>query len=455
MARRDGDTLSLEGTTQQAREPAAGSLLLLLEYQRPSAGSARYLLDEVIIGRGPQRAVERTRRGTVERLTLRAPDRFMSREHVKLVRFAGQWRAIDLQSKNGIVVDGEPCDKATLRDGAIVEVGQTAFLVRSQGVPRQAPWQLHDLCTWHDALGTTLDEAARLAKTDVPVLLLGETGTGKEVVARALHAASQRKGALVAVNCAALPRTLLETELFGHRKGAFSGADADRVGLVRSADGGTLFLDELGELPESAQAALLRVLEEKAVVAVGDTRPVRVDFRLVAATNRDLPRLVETGAFRADLYARLMGLVVKLPRLSERREDLGMLIASILARSTHTPERVTLTNQAARALLAHPWPHNVRQLSACLKTAIGLSDELAIDLYHLKLDQGEGACASQPPPEPERLNDDEQAMRTRIVQLLSGHGGNVAQVARELGKAPTQVYRWMQRYGIRPGQFRV
>jgi DNA-binding NtrC family response regulator len=452
MPRQDGDTLSLQESQLAPGLVAPGALVLLLEYQRPAAGSQCFSLagiDEVVIGRGDERAVERTARRGVTSLTLRVPDQWMSREHARLVRVGESFRLIDLGSKNGVRVAGERSNRATLGDGVTFEVGQTAFLFRDHAAPAEVP-MLGELTTYCEALAASLRELARLTAVDVPILMLGETGTGKEVLARAIHRASARRGAFVAVNCAALPPTLLEAELFGHKKGAFSGADADRPGLVRSAEGGTLLLDELGELPAPAQAALLRVLEERTVTPLGDARAVPVDFRLLAATNRDLRAQVAAGSFRADLYARLAGLVITLPPLRERREDLGALITAILGRHAADATRVSFTKSAARTLLAHPFPHNVRQLDKCLATALGLSADGVIDVAHLKLEP----LASADEPEP-ALSDEQREERARIVELLSRHGGNVAQVARELGKAPTQVYRWLQRYGIRPGQFRV
>jgi transcriptional regulator with GAF, ATPase, and Fis domain len=448
MSRDDGDTLSLQESQLSAPRPSRGALVLLLEYQRPTSGSARFSLegiDEVTIGRGETRSVEASSRRGTRCLHVCVPDPWMSREHARLVRIGEGFRVLDLGSKNGIRVAGARATRTALGDGALLEVGQTAFLFREDAADGSR--LLGELASYSSCLADRLRELARVSALDVPILLLGETGTGKELVARAIHRASARRGPFVAVNCAALPATLLEAELFGHKKGAFSGADADRPGLVRSAEGGTLLLDELGELPAAAQAALLRVLDERLVTPVGDARPVPVDFRLLAATNRDLRAQVSAGSFRADLYARLAGLVVTLPALRERREDVGMLIAAILGR--HAPGRqVAFTKSAARALLAQPFPHNIRQLDKCLATALGLGADGVIDLDHLKLEPVG--------PEPEApLDEAERSERARIVALLTTHGGNVAQVARELGKAPTQVYRWLHRYNIRPGQFRV
>src|SRR5207302_1217977 len=189
----------------------------------------------------------------------------------------------------------------------------------------------------------------------------GETGTGKEVIARAIHAASRRPGAFVAVNCGALAPNLVESELFGHKKGAFSGATEDHNGLVRAADKGTLLLDEIGDLPVPTQAALLRVLQQREVLPLGTTKPMPVDLRVVAASHRDLEAEVGAGRFREDLWSRLAGYTAQLPALRDRREDLGLLVAALLARLVQT-RPIRFTSEAGLALVQYDWPRNVREL---------------------------------------------------------------------------------------------
>jgi transcriptional regulator with PAS, ATPase and Fis domain len=189
----------------------------------------------------------------------------------------------------------------------------------------------------------------RIAPSSVPLLVRGETGTGKELMARAIHEASERRGAFVPVNCGALPRDLLESELFGHRRGAFTGASGDRSGLVRRAHRGTLFLDEIAELPPDSQVALLRVLQEGEVRPVGACEEITVDVRIVAATHQDLRERIASGRFREDLYARIAGFEITMPPLRERREDLGMLIATLLVPSPRDRDQLV---PAARAVMA-------------------------------------------------------------------------------------------------------
>jgi transcriptional regulator with GAF, ATPase, and Fis domain len=304
------------------------------------------------------------------------------------------------------------------------------------------------------------------------------------VVARALHALSGREGPFVAVNCGAIPRTLVESELFGHRKGAFSGATEERPGLFRSADRGTLLLDEIGDLPQEAQAALLRVLQEHEVLAVGATRPVKVDVRVLAATHRDLAALVQSGEFRADLLSRIAGFHVRLPPLRERPEDLGLLVGALLKKvAGDAAAHVRLTCEAARALARYRWPLNVRELEQCLRAALVLAGTQPIDLVHLPepvraaLHEGPAAAGSAPDPTdpdlptlasqapedevthsprgPQRpLTADEQRHKEELLLLVREHRGNVTTMARALGKARMQVQRWLRRYAIDPQEHR-
>ena len=201
-------------------------------------------------------------------------------------------------------------------------------------------------------------------------------------MARAIHELSGRRGAFVGVNCGALPQALIEDELFGHRRGAFTGAVDDRPGLVRSAEGGTLFLDEIGELPAASQVAFLRVLQEREVVPLGSDRPIKVDIRLCAATLRDLDELVASGRFRRDLHARLFDLTIELPPLRERRADLGLLVRALLARIPGGAG-ARFAPAALRALVRHDWPSNIRELEKALRGAVARASGEAIELRHL------------------------------------------------------------------------
>jgi transcriptional regulator with GAF, ATPase, and Fis domain len=286
------------------------------------------------------------------------------------------------------------------------------------------------------------------------VVLQGETGTGKEIVASAVHRLSHRSGTFLPVNCGGIPETLIESELFGSRKGAFSGADKDRPGLVRSADHGTLFLDEIGELSPSAQASLLRVLQDGEILPIGATQPIRVDVRVLAATNRDLDELVARDKFREDLLARISGFMVWLPPLRERREDLGILIGALLQRQVDDRvSKISFSCDAARALLLYDWPLNVRELEKCLAASVVLSGMGRIELEHLPVrirtpPSKSGSAPTTRSNKQESLRETDRRRREELLALLREHRGNVSAVARALGKARIQVQRWIKRYRI-------
>jgi transcriptional regulator of acetoin/glycerol metabolism len=433
--------------------PPQPYLLVLLEAERPLAGSSRHALgavDEVLIGRGDNRAVER--RGRT--LQLRLPDGFLSTTHARIVRDDDGWTVADQGSRNGVRVDGEKLASGELGDGALLEIGHTFLTLRHKlestaGEPLDidSAWlspPAPGLETLLPSLAREFGALAQVARAVVPVLLAGATGTGKEVIARVVHALSGRGGDFVPVNCGALPATLVESELFGVKKGAFSGAVVDRPGLVRAADSGTLFLDEIGDLPLPAQVAFLRVLQEREVTPVGDTRPRPVDLRVVAASHRSLPELVEEGRFRADLYARLAGFTLTLPSLSERRDDLGLLAAQLLRRAGARAPR--LTPEAAATLLTYGWPLNIRELEQRLTTALALAGEQPIDREHLG--------ALPPAPTADDGDEEEPDQRTRLIALLTQHRGNVTEVARALGRSRLQVYRWLRRHQLDPRAYR-
>jgi DNA-binding NtrC family response regulator len=449
----------------QAEAPArrAPHLFLALECSRPLALSARFSLegiDAVVIGRGPERSAERSVTDGRHLLTVRVPDPSMSHTHVKLERGLGNWVVQDAGSKNGTMVDGLAVRRARLDDGALLTLGYTLFLFRaSLPVVSEERWidagerepPAPGLLTLVPELERELARLVQVAPSTVTVTIRGETGTGKEVLARAVHRLSRRPGEFVAVNCGALSDSLVESELFGHKKGAFSGAASDHDGLVRCADRGTLLLDEIGDLPPASQAALLRVLQEQEVLPVGATRPVPVELRVISATHRDLEALVESGRFRGDLLARVAGFRIDLPPVRERREDLGLLIGTLIEKlcGPHA-EEVALTEAAVRALYRYDWPHNVRELEKCLAAALILAGGAPIDVSHLA-----PAVAAAAPDDGTDPAVDEEALRARLVDLLSQHDGNVSAVARAMGKARMQIHRWMKRFGLEPDAYRA
>ncbi len=442
-------TLDEDASRATAGRAAATHLVLCLEAQRPLAGSALCDLagvNAVVIGRGERREVvdETDDAGPVR--VIRVPDQRMSRRHLRLERVMGRWIFKDLGSRNGTAVDGERAAEGGLRDGSLIEVGRSFLELRhTDDELTSAPT---DMPTLVPAFSNDLAALERVARTSLEVLLLGESGTGKEVAARWAHRASGRTGPFVAVNCGAVPGNLVESELFGVRHGAFSGANEDREGWVRAAQGGTLFLDEIAELPLSSQAALLRVLQERCVVPVGGTEAVPVDFRLMAATHTDLAERVAAGKFRDDLYSRVVGFTLTLPPLRQRRVDMGTLIASLLLRVAPDAANTTsLSLDAARALMQCRWPHNVRQLEKCLAVAVALAEGGRVELDHLPPAVRDGDATEQLAPSTP-LGVVDAARRDEIVALLAQEGGNVSAVAREMGKARTQIVRWIARYQI-------
>jgi transcriptional regulator with AAA-type ATPase domain len=465
-----GNTLSRSEETSAPTARSAPALIVVAECERPRAGAARHLLadvDEVVIGRG-QRAFSRDTSDGKQRILIGVPDPWMSTTHCRLVRSTGHWFVEDLGSRNGVVLDGARTERALLTDGALLELGHTFFLFRASILPADGdPDDLDStqlvpsapgLPTLHAELGRELHLLARVASSELPVIVLGESGVGKEVVARALHELSGRTGAFVAVNCGALSDSLRESELFGHRRGAFTGAVQDHVGFVRSADGGTLFLDEIGDLPLSAQVALLRALQERQVTPVGTTRPIPVDLRVCVATHRDLEAMVERESFRADLFARLSGFTLLLPPLRERREDLGLLIGTLLERTAPQATALRFAPEAMRALLSYPWPLNVRELEKALARAVTVCDGDVVRLEHLpptvrsamprapRSDAAAaGAVGDGSAAEPQV---DAVARREQLVALLAEHAGNISAIARIMKTSRVQIRRWLKRYQL-------
>ena len=451
--------------------PSSAHLFLVLDASRPLAGGGRFALDgvqEVWIGRGAEVSAEREEDG--RRLVIRVPDLLVSTRHARLISALGSWAVVDEDSTNGTYVDGTSIrGRTVLRDGAILEMGTSFFCVRTDlTTPHGSPLDVlrasgtgePGLSTLLPHYGERLRALARVAASPVPILLLGESGSGKELLARAVHALSGRRGALVAINCGAVADALVESLLFGHMKGAFSGALRDEPGLVRSAHQGTLFLDEIGDMTSTAQASLLRALQEGEVTPVGATQPVKVDLRVVSATHRRVDETSATPDFRRDLYARLAGYTHEIPPVRDRPEDLGILVGDVLRRVAPAPEAVRLQSDAVRAMLTYSWPLNVRELQHALASAVALAGDAPLALAHLPA----SICAveqanlrpSSRPPRPSTTEEQEiHASLVRAPLTQAAVQDDVSRSrARSLGRTRMQIHRWMRRFQVEIEKYR-
>ncbi len=313
-----------------------------------------------------------------------------------------------------------------------------------------AEQQLDGIIGTSSKIQDVLRMIARLKDSRTPVLISGESGTGKELVARAIHfRGTEVELPFVAVDCGSLVPTLMESELFGYEKGAFTGALKTKAGLFQAANGGTIFLDEIGELPQEMQAKLLRVLQEKEVRPVGSNEKINVDVRVVAATNRDLEAAYRAGTFRKDLYFRLNVVTVHLPSLRERRSDIPMLVHHFLDRYA-SGETLQVTPAAMKSLLQYDWPGNVRELENCISRAVTLGDHQTIDVADLppalRGDQPASAFAHEPDPVPATALADME--RLTILRVFEQARGDKALAGRMLGISRATLYRKLKRYNI-------
>jgi DNA-binding NtrC family response regulator len=384
-------------------------------------------------------------------------DGLVSSQHARLARGPGGYDLEDLGSKNGTFVDNQRTEgKTRLRDGALVFLGNHVAVFRMvssielDAIKAELVSPLGPVATASPTLAVACDRLRRLAASEGELLIVGETGVGKEVYARAVHEASGRKGRFMAINCAAIPRELVESELFGYRAGAHSTAHQAKAGLIEEAEGGTLFLDEIGEMTAEAQIKILRFLQDRELTPLGSTRPRRMDVRIIAATNRTIAGGKGPQGMRDDIVARLGAAPIYLPPLRNRIEDLGALAAHFLG--ARAPG-VTFEQPAFRAVALHTWPLNVRELEKIVSTAAvltGGSKPIALrDLPDpianaVTLPVAPGARRpTGPSPTPAQLEE-----------LLRRYEGNVADVSRELGKHRAAVWRWIKKFGLGPQKFR-
>jgi transcriptional regulator of acetoin/glycerol metabolism len=434
--RRDLPVLLLVGNTEGKGLPANGRVVT---FER-----------SLIVGRKPVTTPE----PGVSNLVLR--DRMISGRHAAISREGDKYEVTDLGSTNGTVVDGVVAHPTVaLHDGSLVFVGGHAVVFRVVSVNELAAIMtelerpLGPVATINPTLAVLCGKLRKLAEAGEEILLTGETGVGKEVYANAIHRASGRKGKFVAINCAAIPRELVESELFGYVRGAHSQAAASKPGIIEDADGGTLFLDEIGEMAPELQTKLLRFTQDRILAPVGGVRPRRIDTRIIAATSRTTAPGKSTNlGLRADLAARLGAEPIRIPPLRERVEDIGSLVAHLMGERT-----VGFELAAFQALCLHPWPGNVRELGKVVTSAEALargSERVTTENLPAliaaapgRVRSSPGRRASRPPPK-----------AVELEELMRRFNGNMLRVARELDRKPALVYRWAKRFRLNADDFR-
>jgi hypothetical protein len=443
-------------------------LYLIIEADHPLLGGVRYSVvrvDEVLFGRGAERSASRSAHEGKTSLRIAVQNPRASEAHARLFRDATRWLIEDLGSKNGTFVNGNRIiAPAEVFPGDIIKIGRAFFMLGESLLPAAAPLSedlrttdagscsLPGFPTIVPALAELLRKMRPAIESADPITIVGETGTGKDVLAEAIHAASRPSRPFIAMNCASLTASLVEGQLFGYVKGAYSGADRSDPGFVRLADGGTLFLDEILDLPLPGQAKLLRVLQQKEVVPLGTARVVRVDVRFIAASQRPFSEGVDGGRFRLDLKARLEPHVVELFPLRERPQDIGLLVAAILRKlGAKESDGLTISSKGVWQILGHSWPDNIRGLENALLRAYrfardGMLDETAFPVP---------ASAPARIASKSNLSTEDRDLRNQLIVLLKKYGGNVTDVAKELVTNRPQVYRWCGRFGIEHASFRA
>ena len=451
MIVQSGDRLSLGGyilELQTGPERTRGGRTGVLHEARPDPDDVAYLrmADDLI----PVPRVGTFDIGTETDNSLVLDDPFISAYHCR-IRYDGQrWRIEDLDSTNGTLVNGLRVRGAELPSEARIGLGQVILTFSSRS-PASGVTPRHGMIAVSSAMRGVFQWVERFADAEEPVLVVGASGTGKEGVSRALHdASSRRRGPYLALNCGALASSIIESELFGHVKGAFTGATHEKKGAFEAASGGTLFLDEIGELPLELQPKLLRVLETKTVRRVGGTHEISVNPRIVAATHRNLEELVEQGLFREDLFHRLFVLTIPIPPLAERPDDVEALARHFL--ETQSAEPKTLEPGALEVLRGYRWPGNVRELRNVLVRAVLTTDGPRIRASDLQFSRDAFVTRSRPrsPYEARREGLEDPAERAQLETAIEQAGGNRAAAARRLGMSKSTFYDKVRRLGLDP-----
>ncbi|MEY4545969.1 MAG: hypothetical protein RL685_2164 [Pseudomonadota bacterium] len=374
----------------------------------------------------------------------------VSRVHARVKREGAHFLLEDNGSTNGTFLGGQAIESVRIVPGGIVRIGTWVgtFELRPEGALRsESVEELSPGMCGGESLRNAMEPARRAAPTTVPVIVYGETGTGKEVAARAIHRWSGRQGELCAVNCAALPEQLVEGELFGYRRGAFTGAERNNPGLFRRADGGTLLLDEINELPLATQAKLLRVLQEQEVAPLGEPRPVRVDVRVVVAAQRPLAQAVAEGRFREDLYMRLRGVELTLPPLRERVVDIPPLFSRFLAASAAAAGVPAVDAKLIECLCLYAWPGNVRELELCARRLLAVHGGEPLLKRRFLPDH---IASSQPvSSQPVSSQQGEADDLARLAPALRRHAGNLTKACAELNISRQRAYRLLDGVSVK------
>ncbi|MGF1464767.1 MAG: sigma 54-interacting transcriptional regulator [Sandaracinaceae bacterium] len=476
MEREDGPKTQSGFRGTQVRDDGEGPLLVEHRHR-------------LLVASGPDRGQEveipatQLTIGTADGNDLVLTDSTVSRRHCAIRVQGDRYLLRDLDSTNGTVVDDTPVVEAFLAPGARLRLGDTEIIFQPrkkwERIEFGAADHFGELYGTSRAMRSVFALLARLAPTDLACILVGETGTGKELAARAIHAHSARaEGPFVVVDCGAISETLIESELFGHERGAFTGADRQRQGAFEAADHGTVFLDEIGELPLDLQPKLLRVLERGEVKRLGASKLSEIDVRVVAATHRDLPTMIREGTFREDLYYRLAEVVVQLPPLRDRLTDLPVIGRRLLAALGGEDAELALADDAERELLQRSWPGNVRELRNVLKRAALLASGPVITAEDLRVTDGAltDPLGAAPMASPDPADDDAGELapevseelplkeardrwiapmeREYLVRLVSRHRGDLDAAAQHAGIHRKSLERLLRQHGLKASDFR-
>jgi sigma-54 dependent transcriptional regulator, acetoin dehydrogenase operon transcriptional activator AcoR len=444
------------GDTEPEERPSRGAppkyAVLLISSLGGSTAAVFAARGSLTVGRGEGASARPARRAGPAVASLR--DTLLSRQHLKIAAGTRGYDIEDLGSRNGTLLDGRRLTKPMpLSEGAIVLFGNHVAVFRRisaaerDALAEEAAAPFGPIPTASPSLALTYARLRKLARTDMELLFVGETGVGKEVAARGVHAASGRRGPFLAINCASLPAALVESELFGYLAGAHSTATAAKPGLIESAEGGTLLLDEIGEMPSELQAKIFRFLQDRMIRPLGATRTRRVDVRVLAATSR-----LEVGpgrdALRPDLVARLGAEPVVIPPLRRRLEDVPPLVAHLGGAGLRSVEPAAL-----RAMALYGWPLNVRELEKTIANALAMGTDGRVQLENLPAGI-RGSLQRGAHIEARRREPRAAPGRVELEHLLKHHDGNVSGIARALDRQWTVVHRWLMRYGLTAGRFR-